>query len=516
MTLISFSFVVFLIFLISIYFLIPGKYQWMLLLTASFVFYLSNGIHGVLYILTTIVTQYFFAKQLDKKNQQFEQEVEEKQLKGKEKAKLKKVYASVKKKFLIPAIVINVGLLCFVKYTGVIFDGVHILVPLGISFYTFKSVGYVIDVYRGKEKAEGNIFKFALYTSFFPAIIQGPIDRYHDLAPQLYVSHNFDYTRVTFGLQRMLWGYIKKIVIADRIAVVVNEIFNNYDVNGYAGFVVFAGVFLYGVQLYADFSGGMDIVNGLSETLGIYLTENFERPYMARSVSEFWQRWHITLGAWFRNYLFYPISLSKPFNNFGKKCKKIFGDELGKVIPPSIASFIVFLIIGIWHGVGWKYVVYGLYQAYFVSTGTLFERGYGKLRAIFRIDAESGAWKLFQMFRTILAITIGRYISRAPDLTHVFGMMKATIEEFNPWVFFDGTFYNLGLDEKDFRFMLFSIGILFITDILKERNIRLRETIARQNIICRWAIYYTAIFSLIIFGMYGTGYDASAFIYQAF
>lgn len=516
MSIISLTFLIFIIITTLLYFIMPKKYQWVVLLAASMAFYLSAGIQCTGAIAVTIVSQYLLAMRLDRMNHDLEERSQRDGLTGKEKAALKKACAAAKKKYVFFSVLINIGLLCFVKYTGVFFENIHILVPLGISFYTFKSLGYVIDVYRGKEKAERNILKFALFISYFPAIIQGPIDRYKDLAHQLYEPHVFDYRRVTFGAQRMLWGFIKKLVIAERVAVVVNEVFNNYAVKEYQGFVVFAGVFLYGIQIYADFSGGMDIVCGVSEIFGVTLTENFRRPFMARSVAEFWQRWHITLGAWFRNYLFYPLSLSKPFNTLGKKCRKVFGDKAGKVIPPSLASFMVFLLIGIWHGVGWKYVVYGIYQALFVSTGTLFEDGYARLREVCRINAASPGWKLFQTLRTVCIITIGRYFSRAVDLKQVTGMMKATLAQFNPWVFFDGTFYRLGLNEKNFRLMLLSIVILLGIDILQEKKIRLREAIAGCNIVVRWGLYYAAILAVVIFGMYGAGYDAAGFIYQAF
>ena len=186
------------------------------------------------------------------------------------------------------------------------------------------------------------------------------------------------------------------------------------------------------------------------------------------------------------------------------------------MIPPSLASFTVFLIIGIWHGVGWKYVVYGIYQAFFVSAGTLFEDGYARLRRLCRIDESSRGWRRFQTFRTVLIITAGRYFSRAVDLGQVIGMMRATLAQFNPWVFFDGTFYRLGLNEKNFRLMLLSVAVLLGVDILQEKNIRLREAIAGCNIVVRWGIYYAAVLTVVIFGMYGAGYDAAGFIYQAF
>lgn len=200
--------------------------------------------------------------------------------------------------------ILNIGILCVLKYTNAAIESINslfktqimdILVPLGLSYYTFKSVGYIIDVYRGRIKAQKNIGKLALYISYFPALVQGPIDRYEDLADQLFAKHPFSYQRLCFGAQRMLWGYIKKLVIAERAAVIVNEILGYYAVKGYEGFTVFFGMVLYMFQLYADFSGGMDIVIGLSEIFGISMTENFQRPFFAASVAEFWRRWHITL-----------------------------------------------------------------------------------------------------------------------------------------------------------------------------------------------------------------------------
>lgn len=531
MSLLSFQFIVFIGILICLYFTIPKKFQWILLLIASFAFYMSGGWKGAAYILITILTQYLSAMRIDDINAACNQEIERQNVSGKEKTQLKKRYASRKKRYLVMTVFINVGILCFVKYTNFLIDNMNgilsgvggqslehldILVPLGISFYTFQSLGYVIDVYRGKQQAERNFFRFALFVSYFPVIIQGPIERYGELAGQLFSKHEFEYKRVTFGIQRMLWGYIKKLVIAERVAVVVNEVFHNYAAKDYYGLTIFVAVFLFGIQSYTDFSGGMDIVCGVSEIFGISLTENFRRPYMAKSIAEFWQRWHITLGAWMRNYLFYPISLSSSFNRLGKKCRKIFGNKAGKVIPTSLASFIVFLIVGIWHGANWKYVIYGIYNAFFVSTGTLFEDLYAGMRKFFRINEQRKSWKLFQTVRTVFIVTIGRYYSRADSAGQAFAMLKATFKGFNPWVLFDESFYQLGLDRKNFQFMILSILFLLLIDFMQERGIKIREMIAGQNIMIRWTVYYAAVFTLIIFGMYGPGYDAASFIYQQF
>lgn len=527
MSIFSVVFIVFIAILVLLYFLLPKKFQWLVLLAASTVFYLAGGWQGMVFILVTILSQYFLALTLERKNGEMAQELSSKELDGKRKKEIKQRYAGKKNRYIWISVIINLGILCFFKYANVTIaranqilgtqtKPLELLVPLGLSYYTFKSIGYVIDVYRGRIKAQRNILKLALFISYFPAMIQGPIDRYEDLADQLLAEHSFEYKRLTFGLQRMLWGYIKKLVIAERIAVIVNAIVGSYVQEGYVGFTMLAAMALYSFQVYADFSGGMDIVFGLSGIFGISMTENFRRPFFATSVAEYWQRWHITLGAWMRTYVFYPLSLSPSFNKLGKKCRKLFGDRYGKLVAPSIASFITFFLVGMWHGAGLKYVMYSLYVAFFVSTGTLFEGIYAKSRAIFRINEESKLWRLFQMARTFVIVMISRYMGLAKGGWDALRGLKAAFTHFNPWVFFDGSFYQLGLDRPNFLFMLLFITGLMIVDYIQEKDIPIRETIAKQNIIVRWCIYYAAIFGLIIFGMYGPGYDAASFVYEQF
>lgn len=527
MSLFSLEFIAFVAILIVLYFALPKKCQWVVLLIGNVAFYLSGGFESVYFIVITIVTQYVLGLILERKNRQAAQLLSAEGVTSEDKKAIKKRSTRTKKGFLLISVIINIGLLAFLKYADVVIeeinglfsskiDTLNLLIPIGLSYYTFKSVGYVIDVYRGKVKAERNIFKLALFISFFPALVQGPIDRYEDLAEQLTTPHSFSFQRMTFGVQRMLWGYIKKLVIADRIAVIVNEVIGNYITENYVGFTVFFACALYAFQIYADFSGGMDVVCGLSEIFGISLTENFRRPFFARSVAEYWQRWHITLGAWMRTYVFYPLSLSPLFNKIGKKSKKLFGDKVGKLLAPSLASFITFVLIGIWHGVGWKYVLYGLYMAVFVSSGTLLEDFYAKCREKFKIKEESKGWHLFQIFRTFLIITMSRFVNLAKDVPDFVQMFKAAFTNFNPWVLFDNSLYDLGLDAQNFWLMMFSILILIVVDYTQEKNIKIRETLSKTNIVVRWAVYYAAIFALIIFGMYGPGYDAASFIYQRF
>ena len=530
MSLISIAFFVFLLILLPVYFFVPRRYQWYVLLAGSFVFYLYGNWRVVGYLLVTIVSQYVFARKIDAIN--VRQNAAAEKASGVRKASIKKEFAQQKKKYLLAALLLNFGMLCFVKYTNFLlenlfqlnnwlthsdgeFTALDIAIPLGISFYTFASVGYVIDVYRGKERAENNICKLALFVSFFPTIIQGPIERHSDLAHQLYEEHSFEYNRLCMGLQRMLWGYIKKLVIADRVVIVVRQVLDNYTHEDYGTFIIFGAVLLGGLRTYADFSGGMDIVCGLCEIMGIRLTENFRQPYMARSISEFWQRWHITLGAWVRRYVFYTITLSKKFNGIVKACRKRFGNS-AKYIPATCASLIVFWIIGIWHGANWKYIAYGLYSAFFVATGTLFQDVYKTMKVRLHVREESKAWIFFQMVRTTVLVTFGKYLVYAGDIPDAIGLLKTTFTHFDPWVFFDGSLYQLGLSEKEFRFMMFTIVLLAFVDILKERGVHIRERIAGQTLIVRWTIYYGALLFLLLYGVYGPGYDARDFVYMHF
>lgn len=531
MSLFSLKFIINVCVLCVIYFVIPKRFQWLLLLIFSYIFYLCADLKAVLYILCTTISTFaagVVLERLDKDVKKILEGVQDKE----EKKKISR-NSLRKKRFVVTVVVLlNIGILFVIKYTNffiqnvnILFQNFHInnhfeyfdiILPLGISFYTFQSIGYVLDVYHGKIQANKNIFKYALFISYFPQIIQGPIGRYNDLYEQFFEKHSFQYQQFKSGALRMLWGYFLKMVIADRAALLVNEVFNNYLEMGYKGFTVFIGAFFYGVQIYADFSGGMDIVCGLSEIFGIRLSENFRNPFMAKSVSEYWQRWHITLGTWMRDYLFYPLALSKGFNKIGKKAKKILGNSIGKLIPSCLASFIIFLLIGIWHGASWKYIIYGMYHATLVSTASLLEPLYCKLRKVFLINEKSFAWRTFQTLRTVFLVTIGRYFSRALSARWAFGMLNATFSVFNPWVFWDNSLYQIGLNTRNFWLLVFLTIFMFIIDSMKEHGIVIRKEIAKQHIVFRWMIYYAAIFAILIFGIYGTEYNAASFIYQGF
>lgn len=530
MSFVSLQFLIFFPCVLILYFLFPLKKRWLVLLGASYIFYMASSIKLTAFLLLTTATTFYAGKRLGGLNEETASWLSEhkKDMDREAKKQYKQQQTRKKRRVVLFAVLWNVGILCVLKYTGFVFSslnrltsplglalpGIRLLLPLGISFYTFQAVGYVIDVYRGKYKPDKSFLQYMLFVSYFPQIIQGPISRHDQLAGQLYEGHRFDYTRVTLGLQLILWGLIKKMVLADRLLLVTDEIFVNYL--NYSGFTMFAGAAIYGLQVYADFTSGMDIARGISQIFGIELILNFERPYFACSLAEFWRRWHITLGAWMRDYVFYPISLSKRFNQLGKKTRKWFGNQTGKMFPTFLAMFITFMLVGIWHGAEWKYVAYGLWNAGIISSSILLEPVYQKMAKACHMNTESMGWKLFAMLRTFFLCSLGRFFSRAVSLRSALTMLKSFFTVWNPEVLTDGTFLQMGLTLRDWLVVLVMIAALFLVGIYQERGGHVRERIAGTAIVPRWAVYMAAVVFLVLFGMYGPGYAAAEFVYQQF
>lgn len=338
MAFVSFPFLIFVAITAILYFVMPSRFQWCVLLVASYVFFYLNSKWLVLILFgTTIVTFATALKVYDvlEKGRQYRKEHAQ-DMSGKERKAWKEKIKKKARRILTVGIVADLGILLFLKYynffagnanwflsrAGIQIPMLHLLLPLGISFYTLQAIAYMVDVYREKQKPDTNLFQFMLFMSFFPQIVQGPIARHNQLAHQLYEPHAFDYKRFMFGIQLIIWGFMKKIIIADRAAIPVDQIFDHYS--DYAGWMIFLGAALYGLQVYADFSGGMDIARGVSQILGIELELNFTQPYFSRSIEEFWRRWHKTLGGWMRDYIFYPLSLSKSFGNLSKNQERFW------------------------------------------------------------------------------------------------------------------------------------------------------------------------------------------------
>lgn len=525
MSFISVSFLFFVFIVAILYFIIPIKYRWITLLLASVLFYILAGWKFVPFVLIIALLTYSCGKlvhkcqlEVEQKMDSIDDEAEKKRIKDRGKNKCRRMVAI--------CVILVLMMLAYSKFgrymvetINEIFKGstinFNIIVPLGISYYTFSSIGYVLDVYWRRYNAEKNFFKYLLYLLYFPHILQGPIPRYNKLAPQLLEGHSFDYTRACFGLQLMIWGYFKKMVIADRLAVFVTEVYSNWQYE--KGLILVIATLFYAIQLYADFSGCMDIAAGISEILGIKLDKNFKQPYFAQSVEEYWRRWHITLGKWFKDYLCMPVTVSGFVKNSAAKIRKRYGSQAGKNFILIVTSIVVWLATGIWHGTGWNYVVWGIWNGTIIVISSLLNKKYKILKDKLGIDDKSSGWKDFKIIRTfILAAFIPRVLTRSGSVSAAIGIFKNMFSVFNIWVLFDGSLYNYGLDRKDFWFAILTIAILFCVSVFKEKGIQIRGAIAARPVVVRWLIYYLAFFSIIIFGMYGSSYGVSTFIYMNF
>ncbi|MGN8920628.1 MBOAT family O-acyltransferase [Lachnospiraceae bacterium HCP28S3_F9] len=512
MSLISMEFLLFVGIAAVGYYLIPKQYQWIWLLIFSYIYYASSGVKLLFFLLYTTIITYGTGRLLEW--------IDCNQANSKEEKKRRKAR---KKAILTGCLVLNFGMLAVLKYTNFVVENINavfhtgisfqmLLLPLGISFYTFQSMGYIIDVYWGKCKAEHNFFRFALFVSFFPQILQGPIGRYHRLAEQLYAEHRFDLINIENALQLILWGFFKKLVLADRASVVVNQVFLNYT--QYSGVTNIVAVLMYSIQLYMDFSGGMDVVTGVASLFGIELDQNFRRPYFATSITDFWHRWHITLGTWMKDYIFYPISLSKWMGKFGKWTKKVFGKKTGRVLPICVANIIVFLVVGIWHGAAWKYIAYGFYNGLIIAISSLLAPIYKKGLAFFHIDPKANGWHVIQILRTFLLVNISWYFDMAVSLSAAWAMMKSTVTGFTLQTLSDGTIMSLGLDRLDYAILAMGCLVVFLISVLQERGVKIRESLGQKPLILRWAVYGMLVFCIPMFGCVMD--TAGGFIYAQF
>lgn len=488
------TFMAFMAVLFILYYLIPAKYQWKLLLIASFCFYAYASPWYLLFLTFTVVVSYVGALWIAGDQ-------------------------SDGKRPLVVVVILLLSMLGIFKYGNFFLDNIglgervslNMILPVGLSFYLFQSLGYCIDVYRGIVEPEENIFKHALFVSYFPQLLQGPIGDYGRLAPQFFVSHSFDYREVTDGLKRVVWGFFKKLVIANQISLILDSVW--MDVPQYHGIVVWVMfLFLYSIQLYADFSGYMDIAIGCSQMLGIKIDENFKTPYFSKNIAEFWRNWHITLGTWFKNYVFYSIMRSRLCKKIMKKYRKT-NPYLSNVIPNVIALVIVWLLIGIWHGDNWCYVVYGLYHGTFIIVSTIFEPLYSRFHNRFPKIVGSDVYAVAQMLRTFLIVSFGYVIFRPANLENTKMIINAM---FNG----NGIVDAMSFGKNYFsEFLIIFIGIIVLTivDVWHYRNdgASLRQTISSCSILLRYAFYVLAVVAILILGAYGSA-ELNQFAYFRF
>lgn len=514
MTVTSFYFFVFLIMGVSVYYLVPKKLQWMVLLGCSVVFYFfAASFHTIIYLVISTLIAYLSTLLMERRKAR-----------------------DGNNRFLfwitMTAIVVNIGMWFVLKGSSFWMKGLFILnrvsslVPvvqsfsvvgaLGMAYYTSQVIGYILDVYWGNAEPQHNPLKLFLFVCYFPQLTVGPISRYNDLKT-IYDPHRLSYQNISFGCQRILWGLFKKLVISDRVGIIVNGIWS--DIQAYTGIWWWIAVFLFPLQLYTDFSGCMDIVLGVSELFDIHLKENFRNPFFSRNSQEFWQRWHITLGTWARDYVYYPVLKSKFLVTLGKKSKKRFGKRWGKFIPWTVGMAILWFVMGFWHGSMQHIVGVSLWFWSMLVLSELFKPVFDYSINKIGIKTDVTSWHIFQSVRTYFVYSLGAVafssVGIRGGLEH-YKLLLHSGDYWNPWVLFDKSILNLGVTWQDVNLIIVGVLFLFIVAILREKHEYARLWIQKQNLIFRWLIWFVLFSIVLIEGLYGEGYDASLFIYQGF
>lgn len=502
-----------------IYSIMPQKQRWKVLLLASYVFYFLFSGKLVIFLLMSTFSIHHFGLWLD----HLATESREKcaGLPREEKKPLKAEYKKRMLRVVVLGVLLQFMVLLILKYTPFFGGNLNLLLekmgisfrlmipkfilPLGISFYTMQAASYLLDIYNGKMKADENLGRVALYLSFFPQIMEGPICRYSDTAHQLWAGKRITYENLTFGLQRILYGAIKEVVIAWRLNMIVEEVFTNYAL--YDGGVIAVASVCYTIQLYMDFSGVMDIVIGTGQIFGVCMPENFRQPFFSKSISDFWTRWHITLGTWFRDYIFYPVSMAKPMKKLTLSARKKIGNHFGPLIAGSIALFSVWICNGLWHGAAWSYIFFGMYHFGFILLGNMFEPAAVKITETLHINRQSKGYRVFQILRTVFLVNIGELFFRAPGLRAGLTMFKSMVTNFSFASIANGGIFTLGTGRMDFLIVAVTLILVFAVGVLRERGVSVREKIASWPIVPRWAVWLALIMFLVIFGAYGSGYE---------
>ena len=494
----SIDFLIFLPIVLVIYYIIPMKYKHIWLLISSYYFYMCWNAKYVLLIFVSTVITYLSGILIDK---------------------IEKTWPDVndigkyKKLILALSFVSNLGILFYFKYINFTLDIVtrvlskmnismnvpvfDVILPVGISFYTFQALSYSVDVYRGEVAPEHDFFRYALFVSFFPQLVAGPIERSKNLLTQLREPRKFDLGYAFDGILLMLWGFFLKIVLADRIAIFVDTVYG--DCEHYQGIYLIVATVLFAVQIYCDFSGYSSIAMGTAKLLGIELMDNFNAPYLSTSVADFWRRWHISLTSWFKDYLYIPLGGSK---------KGILRKYLNKMI--------VFMLSGLWHGAQLTFVVWGAINGLYQVIGEVLMPIREKVSDALGVNRDSEGFCVLRAIVTFTMIDFTWIFFRADSLGRAVYIIKSIFNVENIWTLFDGSLYNCGLDEKNFRFMLIAVIVLLVADFLKRKGIMVREIILRQDGYIKCLVVSFSILLIMVFGKYGPAYNAMNFIYFQF
>ena len=493
MSVVSFEFLGFLAALAVVYYVLPMRVRKWALLAGSAAFWLLCGWQGAAYLTAETLLIWGCARLMGRFSER----------------------RGVCRALLVGGMVTVFGAMVLMKALSqlqALPDG--LLVPIGLSYFTFQSVGYLIDVYRGKVTPEKNYAKVLLFAGFFPQMTQGPITTWKQLMPQLDSPHRLSPNGFVSGVFLMAWGFFKKLVIADRLMPVVSVLVATAQ--ELPGWLVLATAAMYAIVLYADFSGGIDITRGVARMFGIDMAENFRRPIFAMSLTEYWRRWHITLGAWMRDYVFYPLSLSKAFGRLSRWARTHIRGTGGKIFATSLATFIVYLIIGIWHGANFRYIAFGLWNGVLITASLLLERTFLRWKSALHINDKSAAWRVFMTLRTMLLVFIGRYFTRSPRLSCVLRFLKTTVLHPQPSQLLDGTLLSFGLAKTDFLVIALGLTVLLTLECLQERGVQIRAALEKKSGFVQWLAVTALLLAVLLLGVFRAGYIPSGFIYTQF
>lgn len=513
---------------IGLYTVMPVKVRRMVLLLSSWLFFWAISGTLILYFLFSVLSVHHIGVWLS--SVQSQSEKLRKTSEGKEKKQLKEQCRRKQRRVLIFGVCIHIGILLILKYSPFFVININkvlgtsgmlirvpepsFALPIGISFYTLQAVSYMFDVYRGKIQADHNLMRVALYMSFFPQIMEGPICRYEDTAERLWAAEPIRYRNLMFGLQRITFGLMKKLVIADRLNLFIQNVFTDYQ--KYDGFVIALSAVFYTLQLYMDFSGTMDVVIGSGQIFGVTLPENFRRPFFSTSISGFWKRWHITLGTWFKDYIFFPLSMSKPLKKLTLHARRRLGNHFGPLVSGAVALFAVWICNGLWHGAGWNYIFFGMYHFSLILLENMTEPLVLKLTKKLHISRSSLPYRCFQVLRTAVLVCIGELFFRGHGLWAGLEMFRKIFTSFTLQTLRDQTIFTFGMDIHDYRILLFTVLLIFVLGLIQEKGISIREELSNKNIVLRFSVYYALIVFIIIFGAYGKGYIPVDPIYAGF
>ena len=486
----STTFLVFFPIVVLIYLILPAKLRTFWLLVTSYFFYMSwSPKYSILLLFSTVAT-WLCGLEIEK-------------------------YRAHKKMLIFLCLAANLLILFYFKYLNFtigIFDKVfnadistyNIILPVGISFYTFKALGYTIDVYREDVKAEHNFIRYALFVSFFPQLVAGPIERSGHMLRQIcdvpFWSRKkiLNAERIRNGIILMIWGLFLKTVIADRVAILVDNVFNNYAIYGSTALVMAAVGF--GIQIYCDFSSYSIIAIGASKVMGFEVMENFVVPYMAGTVTEFWRRWHISLSSWFRDYLYIPLG----------------GNRKGK-LRKYINVLITFTLSGLWHGANLTFIFWGFLHGIYNILESIFKPLGKKIREYTHMDTENVGYKCFRALFTFILVDFAWIFFRADSLEKANAYIYQMFMERDPWVLSSDTIFTYGLSANEMFILAFALVILFIVDLIRVRkNEMLDVWLGKQWLVFRVVFVITILITTIIFGIYGPGFDSKQFIYLQF